>query len=290
MLAIVAEAAKLIMEVIKILVQAFLAAVKYINDFTQTMRSTGTDARTAARGIRLGAGLGGDFSQIAHALQADWDKGGIAASYARRNGINPRGDIFVGDMDIGAKAMKQLEHFFKVNDAEALRMTKMHPILEQFLWARDASPDMQKQLLAGQGEAMSPEARRQAADAQIALNLAMHDFQLVLARLAANILPFVTSELKKFMYLIEWIGELVQFAANPVGKALDWLNGDDPGKVKEDAARDRHTEAMNKHTDALNGIYGPGMKRAGDAIKPWMWQQFEEASYGQAAAVGAFVL
>lgn len=277
---------------------AYLAADR-ITTFSKTLYETGGTARETAIGMKYGAAGGFDFGGAASQLGSTLNGGGPAAFWARRFGVNPVGNALgMGDQDFAGKEIKILRQLLdptKTSDRTAIVAARALGQADK-LWMRDASPEMRDRFMNNQARAYSPAERTNAADSQIALNLALDDFKRVATEVGKVFLPLATSALVTFSVVLETVFEKIGLIN---GKdAVNWkrANADAQGvvdkasKARELASRDRHADAMDRHSQALTGTYGGGSRTRGSVPLGWGYQHFEDATRGHAITLGGLTL
>lgn len=274
------------------LAAAAMIAKTRLLDYANTMASTGATGTEAARGMRMGAGLGIDFAGRATAFQGAIGSPGAGMAFARRYGINPFANAYgAGDQDYGGKFIKFLNVILdpkKVSDREAMIAARATGTSD-LLYARHASKSVRKDLLASQERAYRPEEIQRAADAQIKMNLAMHDFQSQIAELGMVVLPYVTT-------LIKGINDLLHpDKIKGQEHVTDWGYGkygnkpdkEDPGKVIDRAAN-KMAAAVDKFSGVVDGMYGGSQRARGAVPGGWGPQAFDAQMRGQGINLGAF--
>lgn len=233
----------------------------------------GTTMGGASRAAGIGAATGTDFAATAVAIREALRSDPVAASIARGYGVNPYSTKFGFNNDASDMATKLLRGFlYDKNDQRAAIAAQNIPGLGDLGYARYASDDMKERLLNAQGANLTPEQRTKLADAQIAVNLAMLDFQQALLKVGVELLPAVNLAMDQFNKYMKLIAiALKLFFEDPIVKKLMDLamkaagikniHGDN-----EKATKDNTKALHNLDRTIREGMYGSGSAKANRAL------------------------
>lgn len=245
-----------------IMAQAMQAAMKYATEFGQLQLSGGgTSGQTAAlAAFGAGSGLGiGAMAGLGKSYNQYLTTNPMAGGYAQSHGFGPNYVGAFGDINDSGRLLAGLKDLLFNPNEESVRRRNYGGPLENMEWMRNASPGVKAQLFKQQQVMQDPKFIQDATDAQIQLNIAMSNFQILLVSLAKNI------DWKVLNYELKFLADVFEGLANH--HLPDFSNlADDKAQAEMDA-QNRHTDAMNNHARALDGArHTYGGDSAGPAV------------------------
>jgi hypothetical protein len=264
-------------------------AAETITEFSKAQFAAGGTGSQTAQLVRMSAALGIDAPGRARQFGERIWTDGIAKGMASRLGIDVRGGPFgnLNDAQKYLRAVEALSDPTRTTDSQAMRMARSFGMDDELLLRR-ASPGMRSQALGAMGREFSPDEQMKAADAQIAMNLAMADFKIALTDIGTDVLPTLTEGLQGLSWGLRNIGLILnpgswgaQLGAKLVGKGSE--------QAKTAAAMDSHTQAMAAHTQALNrhtGIVGGRAGVRGAVPRAWKYQIADQGLRDGAIGMG----
>lgn len=263
-----------------VMAQAGMKAAEYGVGFTQARYLGGGSAAETAQlgGYGSAAGVSSQqMAQMAQAYNQALMNNPYAAAKAAAGGYSPNyAGAFGTDRDIDdtRRLLAGLRDMLSTRrDSDAIRMARGTP-LEQLLWMRQADPAVINQAMATSQMQLSPDQQREAANAQIMLNTAMTQMQIIMVQLGQMVLPWLIQNLsyviaafmmarqeiymfqmamyEVFKWLHDHTGGLVPSGAKPTTGFDDYNRQQADAQARQTDATERNTDAQVQNTRALN--------------------------------------
>lgn len=212
-----------------------------------------------------------EFGGMARAISNQIMSSGAAANVAARAGVNVYRGPF-GDLNDTSAALKIIKDIVNdPSDENARRKTRFFGGTlpeDQIALLRAASPGVRNDAMNFQAAQLNPQNAREAADAQLRLNMAMAEFAKLGTEIGSTVLPVVNTALESIIHpgktLIESPGKtignwLVNTAlGNPSGIGMpDWFGAGKSNSTDANTKATKElTDAIDKNTQIQAGNYG----------------------------------
>ena len=295
---------------IKMMADVAMAAAESLTKFRDSMITSGGNAGEVGRLNAIGGAAGiNDMAGLSREVADRLATNGQAAAFGTQAGVHDFGGAY-SSLDKAKNLEKMIDHIVNIphtmaGNAEAARFARVTG-LESAMKLRDISKETYENLKKvgmANAAAHSESAIKGAAEFNAEMSMLSTNFDTLVTTLGGSFLPVFTDAIAMFNDILPVITSFVNrfkplidllMMATPEGflaaihRAIVAFQKITGGNTDENAARDRHTEAMNAHASALrSGTFGGGERARGAVPSAWGGMNAKNWS-GEAAKLGAF--